>query len=85
MSRGKRVATTLDPEVYARVVADAERRGLSLSAWLSDATTRIVKVEQGLAAVAQYEAEYGEFTEEELQAAQERADESVRWQSAHSS
>ena len=48
----------------------AERRGMSLSAWLNDVAERAleteVSIEEGLAAIAEFEAESGPITAEEL-------------------
>ena len=83
MPRGKpspKVAITVDPDVYARVVEDARRQGVSVSAWMTEAARRSLKIQRGLAAVAEWEAENGAFTEEELAAAGRRVQESMaRW------
>ncbi|WP_460835962.1 hypothetical protein [Nocardioides hungaricus] len=78
MPRGKtspKAAIAVDPDVYARVVEDAGRQGVSVSAWLTEAARRTLKIQQGLAAVAQFEAENGAFTDEELDAARRRVEE----------
>ncbi|HEY9182838.1 MAG TPA: hypothetical protein VIQ99_06545 [Gammaproteobacteria bacterium] len=49
--------------------ASAERHGLSLSAWLNRAAEKALAIEDGLAAVAEWEAEHGAFTAEEIAAA----------------
>lgn len=46
--------------------ASAERQGLSLSAWLNRAAENALNVEDGLAAVAEREAEHGPLTAAEL-------------------
>jgi hypothetical protein len=73
--RGKpspKLAITVDPDVHAQVLAEAKRTGVSVSAWMTEAARRRLKIQDGLAAVAEYEAEYGHFTDEELAAARER-------------
>lgn len=88
MPRGKpspKVAITVDPDVYARVVEEARREGLSVSAWMTNAARRALRIREGLAGVAQWEAENGAFTEDELTAAREHVEESLRLQSGHSS
>ncbi len=47
----------------------ANRRGMSLSAWLNEASENALALEDGLAAVAEWEAENGAFTPAELAAA----------------
>ena len=59
----------LEDEVAAAAAASAERRGQSLSAWLNEAAVNALAIEDGLAAVAEWEAEHGAFTDEELAAA----------------
>lgn len=49
--------------------AAAERRGVSLSAWINAAAADALAIEDGLAAVAEWEAEHGSPTHEELAAA----------------
>lgn len=69
---------TIDAELAA-AAADAVREGRaeSVSAWVNEALKERADKESKLAAlraaIADYEAEYGAFTDEEL-AAQERAD-----------
>ena len=75
MPRGNpspKLAITVDPDVHAQVIAAASAAGLSVSAWLTAAARRALKIQDGLAAMAEYEAEYGAFTEAELSAARER-------------
>jgi post-segregation antitoxin (ccd killing protein) len=78
--RGKpspKVAITVDPDVYAGVVEEARRQGVSVSAWMTEAARRSLKIQQGLAAVARWEVENGAFTREELEAAERRYQESL--------
>jgi hypothetical protein len=65
----KKLSVALEDKVAAAVAAAAERDGMSVSAWLNDAATEALAIEQGLAAVAEFEAESGPFTEEEMAAA----------------
>ena len=48
-----------------------EAQGKSLSAWLSDTAAHAARIQAGLRAVAEFEAEHGAFTEEELREADE--------------
>ena len=59
----------LDERVARAAAASAERQGLSLSAWLNRAAENALAIEDGLAAVAEWEAEHGSLTAEELSAA----------------
>jgi hypothetical protein len=75
MPRGKpspKLAITVDPDVHSQVVAAAAAEGVSVSAWMTAAARRALKVREGLAAVAEWEAEHGPFTGEELAAARRR-------------
>jgi hypothetical protein len=76
MPRGNpspKLAITVDPEVYAQVIAAAEADGISVSAWMTAAARRELRLRDGLAAVAEWEAEHGPLTAEELAAAGRRA------------
>jgi hypothetical protein len=75
MPRGNpspKLAITVDPEVYAQVIAAAEAEGVSVSAWMTAAARRELRLRDGLAAVAEWEAEHGPLTDEELTAARRR-------------
>jgi hypothetical protein len=65
----KKLSIALDERVAEAAAASAERHGLSLSAWLNRAAQNALAVEEGLAAVAEWEAEHGAFTAEEIAAA----------------
>jgi hypothetical protein len=76
MPRGNpspKLAITVDPDVHAQVVAAATAEGVSVSAWMTAAARRALRVREGLAAVAEWEAEHGALTAEELEAARGRA------------
>jgi hypothetical protein len=77
MPRGNpspKLAITVDPDIHAQVVAAAAAEGVSVSAWMTEAARRALKLREGLAAVAEWEAEHGALTHEELEAARQRAD-----------
>ena len=57
------------PDVHAQVLDAAARCGVSVSAWIADAARLALKIRDGLAAVAEWEAERGAFTKAELKAA----------------
>ena len=87
MPRGNpapKLTITVDPDVHRGIVEAAEIEGLSVSAWVTDAARRALKIREGLAAVAEWEAENGAFTEEELAAADRRIDEMLAAQAAKS-
>ena len=67
-----KIAITIAADVHEQVIAAAARRGLSVSAWMTEAARLALKVRDGLAAVAEWEAEHGALTEEELKAARQR-------------
>jgi hypothetical protein len=75
MPRGKpspKLAITVDADVHDRVLDAAVAEGLSVSAWMTSAARRALLVRDGLAAVADWEAEHGALTEAELSAAHRR-------------
>jgi DNA-binding IclR family transcriptional regulator len=75
MPRGKpspKLAITVDADVHDQVVAAAAAEGVSVSAWMTEAARRALLVRDGLAAVAEWEAEHGAFTREELAEARRR-------------
>ena len=60
MPRGNpspKLAITVDPDVHAEVVEAAAAEGVSVSAWMTAAARRALRVRSGLAAVAEWEAE----------------------------
>ena len=72
MPRGNpspKLAITVDPKVHRGIIDAAEDDGLSVSAWLTRVARKELQIRDGLAAIAEYEAEHGAFTEEEIAAA----------------
>jgi hypothetical protein len=67
-----KLAITVDPDVYRRVVEAAAAEGVSVSGWITAAASRALKVRDGLAAVAEWEGEHGPLAAAELDAAQRR-------------
>jgi hypothetical protein len=65
----RKLSVALDEQVAEAAAASAERLGLSLSAWLNRAAENALAIEDGLVAVAEWEAEHGALTAEELRAA----------------
>jgi hypothetical protein len=67
-----KLAITVDPDVHRGVVAAAAEEGVSISAWMTAAARRALRVRDGLRAVAEWEQEHGELTPAELEAARRR-------------
>jgi hypothetical protein len=65
----KKLSIALDERIAAAAAASAERQGLSLSAWVNRAAENALAIEDGLAAVAEWENEHGPLSAEELAAA----------------
>lgn len=75
MPRGKpspKLAITVDPEVHTQMLAAAAAEGMSVSAWMTKAARRALLVRDGLAAVAEWEAEHGPLSDAEMAAARQR-------------
>lgn len=82
MPRGNpspKLAITVDPDVHAGVLEAASQRGVSVSAWMTEAARVELIRQDGLRAVAEWEAEHPPFADEEIAASRARvADESGR-------
>jgi hypothetical protein len=75
MPRGNpavKLAITVDSDIHAKVLDAAEAEGTSVSAWITAAARRALLVRDGLAAVAEWEAEHGALTRKELEDARTR-------------
>jgi hypothetical protein len=75
MPRGNpaaKLAITVDRTVHAKVLDAAEAEGLSVSAWMTAAARQALRIRDGLAAVAEWEAEHGALAPAELEAARRR-------------
>jgi hypothetical protein len=64
-----KLAVTIAADVHEQVAAATARRGVSVSAWMTDAARLALKVCGGLATVAEWEADHGALTEADLKAA----------------
>jgi hypothetical protein len=62
----RKLSIALDESVAAAAKEAAARRGVSLSAWLNQASVSALRIEDGLRGVAEWEAENGPPSEEEL-------------------
>ena len=65
----QKLSIALEQPVAHAAKQSAERRGISLSAWLNEASRNALAIEDGLAAVAEWEAEHGPLTLHDLAAA----------------
>lgn len=75
MPRGNpspKLAITVDAEVRDRVVEAAAADGVSVSAWMTAAARRTLLLRDGLAAVVEWEAEHGAFSDAEVEDARAR-------------
>lgn len=75
MPRGapaSKLAITVDRDVHAKVIRAAAEDQMSVSAWLTAAARQAIRLREGLAAIAEWEAEHGAFSEEELAEARSR-------------
>ncbi len=59
-----KVSLSLDERVLAAARAAAATEGISLSAWISRLIDHHIGIQEGLAAVREYEAEHGPIPEE---------------------
>jgi hypothetical protein len=81
MPRGKpspKLAISIDADVHERMLKAAADEGVSVSAWMTAAARRALVVRDGLAAVAEWEAEHGPLTDAEMSAAHERVKRQLR-------
>ena len=62
----QKLSVALDEDVARAAREAAERHGRSLSAWVNEAVREALAIEDGLAAVREYEAECGSFSAEEI-------------------
>jgi hypothetical protein len=64
---GVRKATiSLDPELHAAIKADAERKGMSVSSWMSEAAAEKLRQQAWDEYMAAYQAEHGEITQADV-------------------
>lgn len=57
---------SLDPELYAAIKADAERKGTSVSSWMSEAAAEKLRQQAWDEYMAAYQAEHGEITQADV-------------------
>lgn len=66
-SPARKLAITVDRDVHARVLRAAKAEHKSVSAWMTTAAKQALLVKDGLAAIAEWEAEHGRLTKLELE------------------
>jgi hypothetical protein len=69
MPRGNpspKLAITVDPKVHEKILAEAAREGVSVSAWITSAAREVLQRRAGLAAIAEWEKQHGAFSDEEM-------------------
>jgi hypothetical protein len=64
-----KLSIALEEPVAQAARQSAERRGISMSAWLNEASRDALRIDEGKAGVAEWEAEFGPLSAEELAAA----------------
>ena len=65
----KKLSVSLETHTYELARASARGQGISLSAWLDRAAVNFLRDADRLAAIAEIEADFGPFTDEEIAAA----------------
>jgi hypothetical protein len=81
MPRGNpspKLAITVDPKVHEKIIAEASREGVSVSAWITSAAREVLQRRAGLAAIADWEKQHGAFSEEEMDEARRSVDAQLR-------
>lgn len=63
-----KIAISLDEELLAAIRAAAAENETSVSGWLADAAASMLRRRAGLDLLAEYESEYGEITDAEVDA-----------------
>ena len=62
----KKITITLPEEHLEQAKQLADQAGLPLSTWIAQTVEHEMRIQAGLAAMREWEAEHGAFTEEEL-------------------
>jgi len=66
MAVRKKRSISMPPDLDAEIAAAAAQAGMSYSAWLADTARKEFTIRAGLAAVSQFEQDYGAFSSGEL-------------------
>ena len=75
MPRGSpaiKIAITVDRATHAEVLRVAAEEKTSVSAWMTTAAKQHLAIREGLHAVAEWEAQHGTFSKQELEQARQR-------------
>lgn len=67
-----KLAISVDPDIAGQVARAAGEENVSVSAWMTAAARRSLRIHDGLRAVAEWEAEHGAFDDQDLSAARAR-------------
>ena len=62
----KKVTITIPEETLSKASALAKKAGLPFSTWLARTAEHEVRVQEGLEAMREWEAEHGSFTDDEV-------------------
>jgi hypothetical protein len=73
MAVRKKRSISIPPDLDAEIAAAARAAGMSYSAWVAQTARKEFTIRAGLQAISQYEAEYGQFTPDEIAQADEWA------------
>ena len=66
MNTAHRLSLSLPVKLAAEIRSEAKRRGVPISAWAAEAMESRLLLDRARAAIADYEAEHGQITAEEL-------------------
>ncbi len=72
MAQRKKRSISLPPELATLIEAAAEESGMTVSAWIAAVAEHSLRLEAGRRAVADWEAEHGALTPEEIERARAR-------------
>src|SRR5438552_2884811 len=62
----KKITITLPEDVLAYVQRFTKEMGMPISTWIAETVEHEIRIREGLAAMREWEAEHGAFTEEEI-------------------
>lgn len=69
-----KMAISMDRAVHAKILQAVSTEGGSVSAWMTEAARNLLRVREGLQAVAEWEAAHGALTSAERDAARRRVE-----------
>lgn len=68
MANVRKIAISLPSDLAAAIAAAAQREHTSVSGWIAEAAARRLRRRSAIQALKEYEAEFGEISENELEA-----------------